>query len=74
MKEYIVPVNNTDRNDDEIFVGFIRKRKELIRCKDCRYYGNAQIGNNVALTNFCSLLKDCRREEDFCSRAEKKEE
>ena len=47
--------------------------QELIRCKDCRYYGNAQIGNNVALTNFCFLLKDCRREEDFCSRAERKE-
>lgn len=37
MKEYIVPVNNTDRDEEEIFIGFIRKRKELIRCKDCRH-------------------------------------
>ena len=68
MKEYVFAIKE--------YLGFkaTDMREELIRCKDCRYYGNAQIGNNVALTNFCFLLKDCRREEDFCSRAERKEE
>lgn len=68
MKEYVVAIKE--------YLGFKASdmREELTRCKDCRYYGNAQISNTVALTNFCSLLKDCRREEDFCSRAERKEE
>ena len=72
MKEYIVPVNNTDRNDDEIFVGFIRKRKELIRCKDCVKYKN--IG--VAGYGYCPWIEQRVEEDFFCAdgcAAERKE-
>lgn len=38
MREYIVTVGNTDRDYEGMFIGFIRKRQELIRCKYCQYF------------------------------------
>lgn len=35
MKEYIVKVADDEMNEDEMFIGIIRKHEELIRCKDC---------------------------------------
>lgn len=35
--EYIVPIDDESRNIDEIFIGEIRKNRELIRCKDCKH-------------------------------------
>ena len=37
MKEYIVRIENSAIDEDEEFVGFIRKQPELIRCKDCKH-------------------------------------
>lgn len=37
MREYIVPVDATYRDYEEMFIGFIRKKQQLIRCKDCKY-------------------------------------
>ena len=75
MKEYIVHAPKTKVMAVEEYTSFYGEPvEELIRCKDCRHYGNAQISNRVALTNFCFRYNDVRREEDFCSRAERKEE
>ena len=35
--EYIVPIGEEAKEFDEIFIGVLRKHKELIRCKDCKY-------------------------------------
>lgn len=35
--EYIIPIGEEAKDFDEIFIGVIRKHKELIRCKDCKY-------------------------------------
>ena len=43
MKEYIVPVSDDLIDYDEMFVGNIREEKELIRCKDCKYYEVAEL-------------------------------
>ena len=37
MKEYIMPIDDTAFDWDEMFVGVIRKQEELIRCKDCKH-------------------------------------
>ena len=37
MKEYIMPINDTAKDWDEMFIGVIRKQEELIRCKDCKF-------------------------------------
>ena len=67
MTDWICKEVHTDNG------GYFEPVTELIQCKDCRYYGSVTIGNRVALTNFCSRLNDCTREEEFCSRAERKE-
>ena len=35
--EYIIPIGEEAKEFDEIFIGVLRKHKELIRCKDCKY-------------------------------------
>ena len=37
MKEYIVSVQDDERDFDEVFIAHIRKQAELIRCKDCEH-------------------------------------
>ena len=34
--EYIIPIGEEAKDYDEIFIGVLRKHKELIRCKDCK--------------------------------------
>lgn len=69
MKEYIVPVQDDERDFEEVFVGHIRKQAELIRCKDCMYY-RWEI-------DMCdepySTAHNVVHEDDYCSRAEPKE-
>lgn len=74
MKEYIVPINNTDRDDDEIFVGFIRKRDELIRCKDCTKNGTDDCAMYFIDNNDNGKYYQWDKADDFCSWAERKEE
>ena len=38
VKEYIFPVYDVDADEFKEYIGFIRTKPELIRCKDCRYY------------------------------------
>ena len=35
--EYIIPIGEEAKDFDEIFIGVLRKHKELIRCKDCKH-------------------------------------
>ena len=37
--EYIIPIGEDAQDYDEMFIGVIRRQPELVRCKDCRYYG-----------------------------------
>lgn len=43
---------------------------ELIRCKDCRWYAYKYDGYHSE----CDLFKMCFDPDDYCSRAERKEE
>lgn len=78
MKEYIV----TEHPD---FPYEEPKPQELIRCKDCKYWlPHAQFGfdeDNNEYYNYCELLVPdddfyafTREADEFCSRAERKEE
>lgn len=63
MREYIVPVDATYRDYEEVFIGFIRKKHELIRCKDCKRFDG---------DTWCFLFEHGIQGEDFCSKAERK--
>lgn len=39
MAEYIVEIDESYSDYDEIFVGVLRKNPELVRCKDCEFLG-----------------------------------
>lgn len=71
-KEFIVEVNSADEGDiilwqapKDLFPP-IPTKGELVRCKDCKYKGD---------DGFCPIT-DCYDfdDEDFCSKAERKEE
>ena len=83
--EYIVPIGEEAKEYDEIFIGVLRKHKELIRCKDCKYWlPHRQFGfdgDNEEYHDYCErLVPDddyyafTRNADDFCSRAKRKEE
>ena len=69
MKFYIVPIDDTETDWDEMFVGVIRKQEELIRCKECIYNNGGRCswhggaGYKWIVDNY-----------DYCSCAERKEE
>ena len=67
MKEYIVAVDEDVMNYEEYFVGYIRRQKELIRCKDCEWFGT--VGCAVKIVG----ESDEPKENDYCSWAEPKE-
>lgn len=63
MKEYICKEVPTENG------GYLEIEKELIRCKDCKYYTGyecrrTKVSNIIVITN----------EDEYCSRAERKEE
>ena len=66
--EYIVPIGEEAKEYDEIFIGVLRKHKELIRCKDCKYWGEDGYRNG------CRYATCIMGEQDYCSMAERKEE
>lgn len=63
MKEWICREMSTSTSGDEN--GILMMETELIRCKDCKAYNGMKcVRNNMIAV----------RAEDFCSRAERKEE
>ena len=84
MKEYII----TDDFLDDLTMKFASAKgqlKELIRCKDCKYWlPHSQFGNdedNEEYYDYCERLVPedgyyafIRNADDFCSRAKRKEE
>lgn len=84
MPEYIYPDDELDIDENEVFVGFIRKNcEQLIRCKDCKYWlPHSQFGfdeDNEEYHDYCERLVPeddyyafTRNADDFCSRAERR--
>lgn len=78
MREYIVPLNDTAKDWDEMFVAVIRKQQELIRCKDCKF---ATITDGVHGRNpevkYCDIWFPNEAEympiNYYCASAERKE-
>ena len=64
MKEVIVPA------DDLVCLGK-EKLQEVIRCKDCRYCTEKK---GTAINKHCTWWYRTVDDEDYCSRAERKEE
>ena len=50
MKEYIVPVRDDDIDFDAMYIYYIKEQKELIRCKDCVWYGGDDDWSTCAIT------------------------
>lgn len=65
MTEYICKEVQTDNG------GYLEPVKELIRCKDCKEY--AEWGDSMICMRLDSYHGDTKPN-DFCSRAERKEE
>ena len=70
MREYIVSVDDDQKDFEEIFIGNVRDGDELVRCKDCKHY------TGKWCTKFSTKqfdIKDiCKSDDDFCSMAERK--
>lgn len=73
MKEFIVETD-LDLSCVTEFTGAggvsFKPHGELIRCRDCRWYAYQYDGYHSE----CDLFKMCFDQDDFCSRAERKEE
>lgn len=65
MKEYIMPIDDTAFDWDEMFVGVIRKQEELTRCKDCKWWNTDE--------DECWLSGLDTDGYEYCSWAERKE-
>ena len=69
-REYVIEVDDIDLNlVKEIYLedvkAFFKINGELVKCKDCDYW---------VCPNTCGLEVITRYENDFCSRAERKED
>lgn len=88
MREFIVPIDDTALNFDEIFIGVLRTHDELIRCKDCKYCWH-EVAEDLTPYGFYNErhIYMCEKHfdddmgelrevmiDDFCSWAERKEE
>lgn len=69
MKEYIISIDDTADDWEETFIGYIRKQKELIRCKDCKYAKCIDQNDNWWE---CSHDKRVMHGDGFCSWAERR--
>lgn len=68
VKEYIMPVDDTALDYDEMFIGVVRKQKELIRCKDCIHHHGYNCDRLYGMQGVFATM-----DEDYCARAERKE-
>lgn len=69
-KEYILSEYDMTHGDHEVAIG------ELIRCKDCKYYKVYELmGHTLPLCDrIKTTMADALEEDDYCSKAERKEE
>jgi hypothetical protein len=65
MAEYIVQIEESEKNMEERFVGQLRSYPELIRCKDC---------TNHEPDTYCHIRDGLWYDNDYCSSAERKQE
>ena len=86
MTEYIVQIEDSEKNMSERFVGQLRSYPELNRCKDCKYFCAEQVEEHTpyGFTNmhwacWCDKHTDYENQkylevntDDFCSWAERK--
>ena len=73
MTEYIVQIEDSEKNMSERFVGQLRSYPELIRCKDCKYSVDEYDDGEC----YCNYKKDLRYIKDwdhYCSRAERRKD
>ena len=66
--EYIIPINETAKDYDEMFVGIIRRQPVLTRCKDCKFHHDR---------TQCKKRIGAWFDDDYCNgavRAERKED
>lgn len=73
--KYIIPIGEEAKDFDEIFIGVLRKNKELIECKDCAYLRTFYHGEDTPFTYRCDklCLYTDLSPDDYCSRAKRKE-
>lgn len=69
--EYIVPIGEEALDVDEIFIGVIRRQSELVRCKDCKWWQDKTAYRDYSI---CVDYGSSMDADDYCSRAERKEE
>lgn len=75
MTEYIVQIEDTEKNMSERFVGQLRSYPELTRCKDCKHCQTYYHGENMPFSYACTMLMlTSIGSNDYCSKAERKEE
>jgi len=74
--EYIVPIGEEAKEFDEMFIGVIRRQPELVRCKDCKYNRTAKcpMHDEGYSSGYGYYAVNCNEPNDFCSKAERKEE
>lgn len=76
-EEYIIPINETAEDYDEMFIGVIRRQPVLIRCKDCKFskaYYHGSESNLGMFTYLCTQGLYGMNADDYCSRAERKDD
>ena len=76
MKEFIIPIEDNEKNMAHRFIGAIRAQEELIRCKDCKYYRDGDCWHewdNDGQIYYQSVINE-PNPDDYCSRAKRKEE
>lgn len=69
--EWIISLDDDLQDYEELFVGNVRDGDRWIRCKDCVYYRPYSVGR-YDCDNLLGMAD--AHEDEFCSRAERKEE
>jgi hypothetical protein len=71
--EYIIPINETAKDYDEMFVGIIRRQPVLTRCKDCKHYDGYYCHNKWWGNGYGNYTPPIKDEDGFCDWAERKD-
>lgn len=73
--EWIISLDDDLKDYDELFVGNVRDGDMLIRCKDCKHYYEKEwvVGGGSYTTCWYQTIANAQPN-DFCSRAERREE